>query len=69
MTLGNNSVTCTALGTLTSAGQEFGFGAVPAATPAYNGGTWAQWAWYASGTQAEGATKAQTISQGLGWEA
>jgi hypothetical protein len=68
VTLGSNSVTCTALGTLTSASQEFGFGAIPSAAPAYNGGAAAQWAFFASGTQAEGASKAQTVAQGLGWE-
>ncbi len=69
VTLGNASVTCTALGSLTSTGQEFGFGAVPAGAPAFNGGGWAQWGWMALGTQAEGASLAQTCSQELGWEA
>jgi hypothetical protein len=63
------STTCTGLGTLSTTGQEFGFGPIPAATPMFNGGGWAQWAFFASSTQAEGATKAQTVSQGLGWEA
>ena len=66
--LGSASVTLTALTNLTVAGQEFGFGAVPAAAPAFNAGTWAQWGWYAAGAQVEGATKPQTIAQGLGWE-
>ena len=67
--LGSASVTCAALGTLTSAGQEFGFGPVPAAGPAFNGGTWAQWGWMALGAQCEGATSPQLRAQGLGWEA
>jgi hypothetical protein len=66
--LGSTSATLTALTTLTVAGQEFGFGAIPAAAPAFNGGAWVQWGWYASGAQTEGATKAQTCAQGLGWE-
>lgn len=68
VTFANNSVTCTALGTLTSAGQEFGFGPIPAAGPVYNGGTWAQWGWYTSGVQCEGASSPQLRAQGLGWE-
>lgn len=67
--LGSASATLTALTTLTSAGQEFGFGAVPAAGPAFNAGTWAQWGWYASGAQTEGASSPQLRAQGLGWEA
>jgi len=66
--LGSTSATLTALTTLTAAGQEFGYGGVPAAGPAFNAGTWVQWGWYASGAQTEGATKAQTCAQGLGWE-
>lgn len=66
--LGSTSATLTALTTLTVAGQEFGFGAIPAAAPAFNGGAWVQWGWHASGAQTEGATKPQTIAQGLGWE-
>lgn len=67
--LGSTSATLTALTTLTAAGQEFGFGAIPAATPAFNGGAWVQWGWYASGAQTEGATSPQLRAQGLGWEA
>ena len=66
--LGSTSATLTALTTLTAAGQAFGFGSVPAGAPAFNGGAWVQWGWYASGAQTEGATKAQTCAQGLGWE-
>lgn len=63
------STTCTGLGTLSTTGQEFGFGPIPAATPMYNGGAWAQGGFCAIGAEAAGATKAQTVSQGLGWEA
>jgi hypothetical protein len=66
--LGAYSATLADLGSLTAAGQEFGFGAIPVAAPSFNGGAWVQWAWFASGTQAEGVSLAQTVSQGLGWE-
>jgi hypothetical protein len=68
VSIGTGAVTLTDCGTLTGASQEFGFGAIPAGSPVYNGGAWCQWAFYASGAQAEGATKAQTVSQGLGFE-
>ena len=68
-TIGSTSVTCTSLATISSTSQEFGFGSVPIATPVFSPGTAVQWAFYATGSQAEGATKAQTVSQGLGWEA
>lgn len=66
--LGTASLTCAALGTLTGTSQELGFGAIPLATPAYNGGGWAQWGFWATGVQCEGAGKAQLVSQGLGFE-
>lgn len=66
--ISSTTVTCAALATLTSTSQEFGFGAIPTATPAFNGGGWVQWAWYASGTQAEGTSSPQLRAQGLGWE-
>lgn len=68
VSLGTASATLTSLGTLTAASQEFGFGAIPVGSPAYNGGAWVQWAFYAQGAQAEGASKAQTVSEGLGFE-
>jgi len=68
VSLGTVEATLTGLGTLTAATQEFGFGAIPVATPVYNGGAWVQWAFCAIGTQAEGTSKAQTVSQGLGFE-
>ena len=67
-TISSTSVTMAALGSISTTAQEFGFGAVPAAAPSFNGGAWVQWAWFASGTQAEGSSLAQTCSQGLGWE-
>ena len=67
-TISSTSVTMAALGSISTTAQEFGFGAVPAAAPSFNGGVWVQWAWFASGTQAEGSSLAQTCSQGLGWE-
>jgi hypothetical protein len=67
-TIGSSSTTCTSLGTLSSTAQEFGFGPVPTAAPLYNGGSWAQWGWCVIGAEAEGASKAQTVAQGLGWE-
>lgn len=66
--LGTAALTCPALGTLTGTSQELGFGAIPLAAPAFNGGGWAQWAWWSTGVQCEGASKAQLVSQGLGWE-
>lgn len=67
-TISSTSVTMASLGSISTTAQEFGFGAVPAAAPSFNGGAWVQWAWFASGTQAEGVSLAQTCSQGLGWE-
>ena len=67
-TISSTSVTMASLGSISTTAQEFGFGAVPAAAPSFNGGAWVQWAWFASGTQAEGSSLAQTCSQGLGWE-
>lgn len=66
--LGTASLTCTALGTLTGTSQELGFGAIPLATPAYNGGGWVQWGFWATGVQCEGSSAAQLVSQGLGFE-
>ena len=66
--LGTSALTCTALGTLTGTSQELGFGAIPLAAPAYNGGGWAQWGFWATGVQCEGASAAQLVSQGLGFE-
>lgn len=66
--LGTAVLTCTALGTLTGTGQELGFGAIPVATPAFNGGGWVQWGFWATGVQCEGASAAQLVSQGLEWE-
>ena len=66
--LGTASLTCPALGTLTGTSQELGFGAIPLAAPAYNGGGWVQWSFWATGVQCEGASAAQLVSQGLGFE-
>ena len=66
--LGTASLTCAALGTLTGTSQEIGFGAIPLAAPAFNGGCWAQWGFWATGVQCEGASAAQLVSQGLEWE-
>ncbi len=66
--LGTAARTCTALGSLTGTSQELGFGAIPLATPAYNGGGWAQWGFWATGVQCEGSGAAQLVSQGLGFE-
>jgi hypothetical protein len=66
--LGTAALACPALGTLTGTSQELGFGAIPLATPAFNGGGWVQWAWWSTGVQCEGASKAQLVSQGLGFE-
>lgn len=66
--LGTASLTCTALGTLTGTNQELGFGALQLAAPAYNGGGWVQWGFWATGVQCEGASAAQLVSQGLGFE-
>jgi hypothetical protein len=66
--LGTSALTCTALGTLTGTSQELGFGAIPLAAPAYNGGGWVQWGFWATGVQCEGASAAQLVSQGLGFE-
>ena len=67
-TISSTSVTMASLGSISTTAQEFGFGAIPVAAPSFNGGAWVQWAWFASGTQAEGVSLAQTCSQGLGWE-
>lgn len=66
--LGTAVLACPALGTLTGTGQELGFGAIPVATPAFNGGGWSEWGWWATGVQCEGASAAQLVSQGLGNE-
>lgn len=66
--LGTASATCASLGTLTGTSQEIGFGAIPLAAPAFNGGGWAQWGFWATGVQCEGASAAQLVSQGLEWE-
>ena len=66
--LGTAALACPALGTLTGTSQELGFGAIPLATPAYNGGGWSEWGWWATGVQCEGASAAQLVSQGLGNE-
>ena len=66
--LGTASLTCTALGTLTGTNQELGFGALQLAAPAFNGGGWVQWGFWATGVQCEGASAAQLVSQGLGFE-
>ncbi len=66
--LGTAALTCASLGTLTGTSQEIGFGAIPLAAPAYNGGGWVQWGFWATGVQCEGASAAQLVSQGLGFE-
>lgn len=66
--LGTAALTCASLGTLTGTSQEIGFGAIPLAAPAYNGGGWVQWGFWATGAQCEGASAAQLVSQGLGFE-
>lgn len=66
--LGTAALTCTALGTLTGTNQELGFGALQLAAPAFNGGGWVQWGFWATGVQCEGASAAQLVSQGLGFE-
>ena len=66
--LGTASATCASLGTLTGTSQEIGFGAIPLAAPAYNGGGWAQWGFWATGAQCEGSSAAQLVSQGLEFE-
>ena len=66
--LGTAALTCAALGTLTGTSQELGFGALQLAAPAFNGGGWVQWGFWATGVQCEGASAAQLVSQGLGFE-
>lgn len=66
--LGTAVLVCPGLGNLTGTGQELGFGAIPLAAPAYNGGGWSEWGWWATGVQCEGASAAQLVSQGLGNE-
>lgn len=66
--LGTAALTCASLGTLTGTSQEIGFGAIPLATPAFNGGGWVQWGFWATGAQCEGSSAAQLVSQGLEWE-
>lgn len=66
--LATASMECPSLGSLTGTNQELGFGALQLAAPAFNGGGWVQWGFWATGVQCEGAGAAQTKSQGLGNE-
>lgn len=66
--LATASMECPSLGSLTGTNQELGFGALQLAAPAFNGGGWVQWGFWATGVQCEGASAAQLVSQGLGFE-
>lgn len=69
--IASQTVAMSTLGSLTAAGQEFGFGPIPVAGTGLDGGAggWVQFAFIGIGVQAEGSTKALLASQRLGWEA
>ena len=62
------STSIATLGTFTKAGQKFGFGCVPSGGPVLNQGGWVSYAFYATGSQTEGANVLRDTAVGLGWE-
>jgi hypothetical protein len=57
-----------AIGTMTVAGQKFGFGAIPSAAAVMSGGASAFMGYYITGAQAEGANVLRDLHLGLGAE-
>lgn len=66
--IGTVDVAIGALGSLSAAGERFGFGSLPAAAPATNKGAWVTYGYYCQDATAEGADVLRDAAVGLGWE-
>jgi hypothetical protein len=65
--LGTLTVVMAGLGNLTTAGQEFGHGAIPAGAPAFNGGASVHFSFCAIGVQATTASQRDRVARGVGF--